>query len=110
MASQTSALPQDTADLRRHIDAALSEISDFPSDCPPKLREAIRYALLAPGKRLRPLLALWAAAACCRVLAEAAGPCHLVGGRAWRIEGRPRGDTVGTLESNHRRKTWTGRL
>src|SRR2546422_6924320 len=34
--------------------------------CPPLLREAMRYSLLAPGKRLRPLLALFAARACSR--------------------------------------------
>jgi geranylgeranyl diphosphate synthase type II len=33
-------------------------------DSPPRLREAIRYCLLAPGKRLRPILALLACRAC----------------------------------------------
>jgi geranylgeranyl diphosphate synthase type II len=33
-------------------------------DCPARLREAIRYSLLAPGKRLRPMLVLMAAKAC----------------------------------------------
>jgi geranylgeranyl diphosphate synthase type II len=32
--------------------------------CPARLREAMRYSLLAPGKRLRPLLVLLAAEAC----------------------------------------------
>ena len=32
--------------------------------CPPRLLEAMRYGLLAPGKRLRPLLVLLAAEAC----------------------------------------------
>ncbi len=32
--------------------------------CPAQLREAMRYSLLAPGKRLRPLLVLLAARAC----------------------------------------------
>ena len=35
------------------------------ADTPARLAEAIRYSLLAPGKRLRPLLALWAAEAIC---------------------------------------------
>jgi geranylgeranyl diphosphate synthase type II len=36
-----------------------------PSDgCPPALIEAMRYSLLAPGKRLRPLLVILAAEAC----------------------------------------------
>ena len=32
--------------------------------CPARLREAMRYSLLAPGKRLRPMLVLLAAEAC----------------------------------------------
>jgi geranylgeranyl diphosphate synthase type II len=43
-----------------HLDAALR-----PSPgCPPALLEAMRYSLLAPGKRLRPLLVILAAEAC----------------------------------------------
>jgi geranylgeranyl diphosphate synthase type II len=43
-----------------HLDAALR-----PSlGCPPSLLEAMRYSLLAPGKRLRPLLVILAAEAC----------------------------------------------
>ena len=38
--------------------------SQFDDGCPPELGEAIRYALLAPGKRLRPRLVLLAAEAC----------------------------------------------
>ena len=32
--------------------------------CPARLREAMRYSLLAPGKRMRPMLVLLAAEAC----------------------------------------------
>ena len=46
------------------IDAALNRLSQFDEACPAALREAIRYALLAPGKRLRPRLVLMAAEAC----------------------------------------------
>ena len=46
------------------IDARLDEYSHFDSDCPEILQEAIRYSLLAPGKRLRPMLTLMAAEAC----------------------------------------------
>ena len=42
----------------------LAAYSDFGPGCPSHLREAIRYSLLAPGKRLRPLLVLMAAEAC----------------------------------------------
>jgi geranylgeranyl diphosphate synthase type II len=58
---------QPALDLKRyceHIDAALDRYSDFGADCPTHLREAIRYALLGPGKRLRPTLVLMAAEAC----------------------------------------------
>ena len=52
------------ADARRLVDAALDRYSDLPPDCPAQLREAIRYSLLAPCKRLRPTLVLFAADAC----------------------------------------------
>jgi geranylgeranyl diphosphate synthase type II len=52
------------AAARRLIDAALDRYSNFSDDCPPQLREAIRYSLLAPCKRLRPILTLFAAEAC----------------------------------------------
>jgi geranylgeranyl diphosphate synthase type II len=53
-----------TRELRAFIDAALDRYSHFGEGCPPGLQEAIRYSLLAPGKRLRPLLVLMAAQAC----------------------------------------------
>jgi geranylgeranyl diphosphate synthase type II len=46
------------------IEAALQSYSDLGEGCPTKLREALRYSLLAPGKRLRPMLVLLAAEAC----------------------------------------------
>jgi geranylgeranyl diphosphate synthase type II len=50
--------------LRDSIDAALGRYTDFGPGCPAELAEAIRYAVLAPGKRMRPRLALLAAEAC----------------------------------------------
>jgi geranylgeranyl diphosphate synthase type II len=50
--------------LRAEIDAALDGYTQFGPGCPSRLREAIRYSLLAPGKRLRPMLVLMAAEAC----------------------------------------------
>lgn len=63
---QTPALPFLTyaKDSRVEIDAALRSYTEFDSDCPAKLREAIQHSLLAPCKRLRPLLVLMAAEAC----------------------------------------------
>lgn len=50
--------------MRSEVDAALDRYSLPGEGCPHRLAEAIRYALLAPGKRLRPLLVLLAAEAC----------------------------------------------
>lgn len=52
------------ATLRREIDAALDAFSRFDDDSPKRLTDAARYSLLAPGKRLRPALALIAAELC----------------------------------------------
>jgi geranylgeranyl diphosphate synthase type II len=46
--------------VERHLDQTLN----VAGNCPPSLREAMRYGLLAPGKRLRPILVLLAAEAC----------------------------------------------
>ena len=43
-----------------------STVWDFPAACPDRLAEAMRYALLAPGKRLRPCLVLMAGEAVSR--------------------------------------------
>lgn len=48
---------------RRRIDAELSRQLDALAGAPPQLLEAMRYSLLAPGKRLRPLLVLLASEA-----------------------------------------------
>ncbi len=50
--------------LRPRIDATLAHYSQYDDDCPAHLAEAIRYALLSPGKRLRPQLLLLATEAC----------------------------------------------
>ena len=61
-----------TADqLAARIDAALDRYSQFDDGCPRELGKAIRYALLAPGKRLRPRLVLLAAQACGGAVDEA---------------------------------------
>jgi geranylgeranyl diphosphate synthase, type II len=51
------------------IEAALRKC--LPAGCPDRLRDAIRYSLLGPGKRLRPILALMAAETCHGDLAAA---------------------------------------
>ncbi|MEM8680632.1 MAG: polyprenyl synthetase family protein [Planctomycetota bacterium] len=49
------------AQLTNEINQALSAYARFGEGCPPELEAAMRYSLLGPGKRLRPLLALFAA-------------------------------------------------
>lgn len=48
---------------RDRIESALSEALELAVGCPPALREAMAYSLLAPGKRLRPQLVLMGCAA-----------------------------------------------
>jgi geranylgeranyl diphosphate synthase, type II len=50
--------------LLPRIEAALDRFSNLGPGCPARLKEAMRYSLLAPGKRLRPMLVLLAAEAC----------------------------------------------
>lgn len=50
--------------LRREVDEALVAYTTYDDDCPPHLADAIRHSLLAPAKRLRPLLVLMACDAC----------------------------------------------
>jgi len=58
--TSTDSIPFDTDQIRTQIDHAMVAFLDS-LDLPSKLDEPIRYALLAPGKRIRPLLA-WASA------------------------------------------------
>jgi geranylgeranyl diphosphate synthase, type II len=64
--TQTSvfSLESYTQHVRDQVDRALVEYTKFDAGCPAQLGEAIRYSLLAPGKRLRPMLVLLAAEAC----------------------------------------------
>ena len=45
---------------RAYVEAALSDESVVPDHAPPAVREAMRYSLLAGGKRFRPLLCILA--------------------------------------------------
>jgi geranylgeranyl diphosphate synthase type II len=55
----------DSLAYKQHlIETALDRYTTFSTDCPDVLREAIRYSLLLPGKRLRPMLVMLAAEAC----------------------------------------------
>jgi geranylgeranyl diphosphate synthase type II len=50
--------------VRTFIDTRLDAALAPSAEAAPRLLDAMRYALLAPGKRLRPALVLWAATAC----------------------------------------------
>jgi geranylgeranyl diphosphate synthase, type II len=52
------------AHKQKLIEDALDAYTQFSSDCPATLRDAIRYSLLTPGKRLRPMLIMLATEAC----------------------------------------------
>jgi geranylgeranyl diphosphate synthase type II len=59
-----SDLAQYLAEQRVRLEAALRSALDLKAGCPASLREAMAYSLLAPGKRLRPILVLLATEAC----------------------------------------------
>lgn len=72
MASAVTSESNSTIDRHRDvIEAALRKAVEFDAGCPLQLAEAIRYSLLAPGKRLRPRLVLLAAEACGGMVADA---------------------------------------
>jgi geranylgeranyl diphosphate synthase, type II len=62
--AETLEFAEQSRRLRRTIDDALARHAQYGPDCPRELAEAIRHSLLAPGKRLRPMLVLMAAQAC----------------------------------------------
>jgi len=64
LAAETADFSRLAATLRQTVNAALAKYSDYGDDTPPHLAQAIRHSLLAPGKRLRPLLVLMACRAC----------------------------------------------
>ena len=64
MAESRASFAEQWRSFRGQVEAALESATRFPPGCPPRLGEAIRYSLLAPGKRLRPVLVLLAAEAC----------------------------------------------
>ena len=50
--------------VRTFMEPQLARALELSGDAAPRLAESMRYAVLAPGKRLRPALVLWAAEAC----------------------------------------------
>lgn len=64
MTEPTESLHTSWNAMRLQIEAALERAMELDGDCPPRLREAMAYSLLAGGKRLRPVLVLMACEAC----------------------------------------------
>jgi geranylgeranyl diphosphate synthase type II len=64
LAAESTDFARLTATLRQTVNAALARYAEYDADTPPHLADAIRHSLLAPGKRLRPLLVLMACQAC----------------------------------------------
>ena len=64
VAAPTADFARLAAGLRQEIEAALAKATEYDEHTPPHLAQAIRHSLLAPGKRLRPLLVLMACQAC----------------------------------------------
>lgn len=62
--STIETLPSPAAEYIRDIDRALEAYLDGRNDYPGQLLEAMRYSLMAGGKRLRPLLVLLSAKVC----------------------------------------------
>ena len=60
-------------DVRDFLEPRLAAAVELSGEAAPRLVAAMRHALLAPGKRLRPALVLWAAGACGGKWTEAAG-------------------------------------
>lgn len=69
MADQS--FPHYAEQMGPRIDVALKEAVSQVPGCPEILQQAMEYALLGPGKRLRPMLVLLAAEACGGSLEEA---------------------------------------
>jgi geranylgeranyl diphosphate synthase type II len=60
----TPSVADHAARLGAQIDAALRAYASLSEECPERLRAALQYGLLGPGKRLRPMLVLMAAEGC----------------------------------------------
>ena len=73
-ASGSGAVPQALARVKAFIEPRLEKALQLSGEAAPRLLEAMRYSLLAPGKRLRPALVLWAAGACSPTGAQGSSP------------------------------------
>jgi geranylgeranyl diphosphate synthase, type II len=58
--SRSQEIPSKLASIWQCVNDSLSDALQFPAGCPERLNAAMRYSVLAPGKRLRPTLVLLA--------------------------------------------------
>lgn len=73
MTSLTEQLREHGSEVEKHLEQALKPRPGLPES----LRQAMHYSLLAPGKRLRPLLVVLAAEACAGTQARSANEVAL---------------------------------
>jgi geranylgeranyl diphosphate synthase type II len=74
--AEPSSFDERVKPLRKQVELALERYVQFGAGCPTRLAQAMGYSLLAPGKRLRPILVLMAAGACgCDVEAAMPAAC-----------------------------------
>ena len=64
LAGLDAAVSQSLGRVKDFIEPRLEKALELSPAASPRLLEAMRYVLLAPGKRLRPALVLWASDAC----------------------------------------------
>ena len=74
MAAATISIERSLDQVRAFIDPLLAESLHLSSEAAPRLLAAMRHSLLAPGKRLRPALVLWAAEAAAPEAADNPAP------------------------------------
>ena len=78
----------------------------FTADAPQKqLFDAMRYSLLAGGKRIRPILTLEFCRVCVALLSKRAGECGMVGGQVLDLAGEQLVLTEEEIYNVHRLKT-----
>ena len=62
--TSTSTFPKYAQKYGDQIDRALDDLTHYGDGCPNSLQDAIRHIVMAPGKRLRPMLVLMATEVC----------------------------------------------
>ena len=62
--TSASTFPEYAQKYGDQIDRALDDFTHYGDGCPDSLQEAIRHIVMAPGKRLRPMLVLMATEVC----------------------------------------------